>query len=86
MQRLLDEIDLHVVAMLLLIAPALFLSWWPLIVLLLVPQGRIYVRSFWDYPAFGRRSWTYLIANEFLVVGSVGILAGGRFALTMTWR
>ncbi|HKB01514.1 MAG TPA: hypothetical protein VKD90_04800 [Gemmataceae bacterium] len=81
MRRLCDEIDLHIVAMLVLMAPALCLGWWLLVVPLLVPQGRIYVRAFWDYPAFGRRPWAYLAANELLVVGAVGALAGLRVAV-----
>src|SRR5437762_1772997 len=39
--RLWGEIDLHIVAMLLLLAPAGFLGWWGLAAPLLIPQGRI---------------------------------------------
>lgn len=78
MRTLWDEIDLHVVAMLVLLAPALLVGWWVLVVALLVPQGRICTRAFLDYPSFGRRPWAYLIANELLVAGTVGAAAGVR--------
>jgi hypothetical protein len=80
LRRLWREIDLHVVAMLLVFIPALCLSPWWLVVPLLVPQGRIYVRAFRDYRAFRRRPWAYLVANELLVIGMVGAGAGVRLA------
>jgi hypothetical protein len=81
MRRLWAEVDLHVAAMLGLLSPALCLSWWWLPVPLLIPQGRICVRAFLDNPASGPRPWTYLVANELLVVGAVGAVAVVRFAL-----
>jgi hypothetical protein len=81
MRRLWAEVDLHVAAMLGLLSPALCVSWWWLLVPLLISQGRICVRAFLDYPAFGRRPWTYLVANELLVVAAVGTVAVVRFTL-----
>lgn len=81
MPRLWDQIDLHIVAMFVLLAPALCVGWWLLPVPLLVPQGRIYVRAFCDYPAFGRRPWAYLAVNELLLVGLIGALVGFHFAV-----
>ncbi|AWM35585.1 hypothetical protein GobsT_67400 [Gemmata obscuriglobus] len=81
MQRLWSEIDLHVAAMLLMLAPAACLSWWGLAIPLLVPQGRIGTRAFVDYPAFKQWRWAYLAVNEVLVFGTVGLLAGVRFAV-----
>jgi hypothetical protein len=81
-RRLWGEIDLHVAAMLLMLAPAVCLGWWGLAAPLLIPQGRIGTRAFVDYPAFKQRPWAYLTANEILVLGFVGLLAGVRFAVT----
>lgn len=80
MRRFWSEIDLQVVAMLLLFAPTLCLNWWLFPVPLLVPQGRICVRVFWDYPAFGQRPWAYLAANELMVGVVVAAVAGIRVA------
>jgi hypothetical protein len=74
MRRLWGEIDLHVAALLVLLAPGLCLGWWWLAAPLLLPQGRIGTRAFVDYPAFGRRPWAYLAANELLVLGAFGVL------------
>ena len=41
---------------------------WYQLVLLLIPQGRILTRALWDYPAFGRPSGAYLLANERVVL------------------
>lgn len=82
MRRLWGEIDLHVVAMLLILAPVAFLGWWGLAILFLVPQGRIGTRAVVDVPAFGRRPWVYLFVNELLVIAVVGLLAVGRLAIT----
>jgi hypothetical protein len=57
------------------------MSWWWLAVPLLAPQGRVYVRAFWDYPTFGKRPWAYLAANELLILGTVGALAWMRAML-----
>ncbi len=82
MRWLWGEIDLHVAAMLLMLAPAAFLGWWGLAVPLLMPQGRIGTRAFVDYPAFKQRPWAYLTANELLVSVVVVVLAGVRFAVS----
>ena len=64
------EIDFHVVAMLLLfVVLAAFLPSlpWLLIVLGIIPQGRILTRAFGDFPKQQRPAGVYLIANEILV-------------------
>ena len=83
MRRLWGEIDFHVAAMLLLLAPAVCLGWWGLAVPLLIPQGRIGMRAFVDYPAFGRRPWAYLAANELVVSVVVAVAAGARVAASV---
>lgn len=75
MRRICTEIDLHIVPMLVMLAPAVCWSWWLLPVPLLVPQGRIFARAFWDYPSFGQPAWPYFVANELLVIASVGLVA-----------
>ncbi|MBI4661231.1 MAG: hypothetical protein HY735_20605 [Verrucomicrobia bacterium] len=63
-------IDFHVVAvLLLLLALAAFLPHrlWLLIVLAIIPQGRILTRAFGDFPKQQRPAGAYLIANEALV-------------------
>ncbi len=85
MRHLWEEIDLHVAFILLLVSPVACLGWSSLIVPLLVPQGRIGVRAFWDYPSFGQRPWAYLAANELLVLVAVAVLAGVRVAFTAVW-
>jgi hypothetical protein len=83
-QRLWNAIDLHVAFMSALLAPFAYLGWWWLAVPLFAPQGRIYVRAFWDYPAFGKPARVYVVANELLVLSIVGILAAIRFAAQAT--
>jgi hypothetical protein len=64
------EIDFHVVAMLLLLVVlAAFLPPlpWILVVLGIIPQGRILTRVFGDFPKQQRPARVYLIANEVLV-------------------
>ena len=64
------EIDLHVAAMLFLfLVFAAFLPHlpWLLLVLAIIPQGRILTRAFWDFPKMQRPAGVYLIANEVLV-------------------
>lgn len=70
---MLDEIDLHITQMMLFILPlgAIISANAPghykllgLAVVLLLPQGRIYVRAFWDYPSFGKPKTPYLIVNQ----------------------
>lgn len=74
MSQFWHELDLHVFSILLLCAPIGLLSGWWLLVPLLLPQGRIGVRAFVDYPSFSRCPYCYLIANELLVVVVVAIL------------
>ena len=62
-RQLWDEIDLHIVLMLMFALPWLCLSWWWLALPLLIPQGLIYVRAFVDCPSFDRQSWAYLVAT-----------------------
>ena len=80
-RHLLDEIDLHIVAILVVLSPAALLSSWWLLGFVLLPQGRICVRAFVDYPTFGRRKWPYLLANELLVLMTGGVLAWLHVAL-----
>lgn len=64
------EIDFHVVAMLLLLVVLVaFLPPlpWLLVVLGVIPQGRILTRAFGDFPKQQRPAGVYLIANEVLV-------------------
>lgn len=70
---MLDELDLHITQMMLFILPlGAIVSFnapghYKLIgpgLALLVPQGRIYVRAFWDYPSFGKPKAPYLIVNQ----------------------
>lgn len=82
MQMFLDEVDLHVAAMLIMMAgPAGLLGGWWLAILLLLPQGRIGMRAFADYPSFGRRPWVYLAANEFVVGATTAATIGIRYAV-----
>ena len=81
MLRLWDKIDLHVAAALVLLAPAAYLGWWGLAGLFLVPQGRIVTRALVDHLAYKRPSREYLVANEILVLGFAGVLAGLRLAI-----
>lgn len=81
MRRLRDEIDPHIAATLLMLAPFVCLGWWWLAVPLLVPQGRICTRALVDLPLFKLRPWAYLVANEAFVCGFVVVLAGVRFAI-----
>jgi hypothetical protein len=80
LRRIFGSVDLHIVAMLLLTAPILLLAlpfFWGLLGIALFPQGRIYVRAFWDYPKFKRASWPYLVANEGLVLAVVALCLTG---------
>lgn len=71
MPTILNEIDLHVVYLLLILLP-LALLWntspWSFLVVALIPQGRILTRALLDYPRFNRPAAPYLAANESLVV------------------
>jgi hypothetical protein len=82
MTAIFQEIDFHVVALLLLLLVlAAFLPHlpWVLIVLAIVPQGRILTRALHDYTRFKRPAAGYLIANETTVVTTV-------FICLMIWR
>ena len=68
MRKLWDSVDLHIVLILVLACPVVFLSSWWLALPLFAPQGIIYVHVFWDHPAPGPRPWAYLVANELLVL------------------
>ena len=67
MSRIWTEVDLHIVAMLVLSVPVAFLSWWWLALPLVMPQGRIYFHA-WDTRKSGGRAWPYVAANEILVM------------------
>lgn len=79
MTAIFQQIDFHVVAMLLtLLVLAAFLPHmpWVLIVLAVIPQGRILTRALHDYPKSKRPSGGYLIANEAVVASAVVICLG----------
>ena len=79
MTTIFKEIDLHVIVILLmLLVLAIMLPHWPwvLIVLAVVPQGRILTRALIDYPSFKRPAGGYLIANEIAVALSVAACLG----------
>jgi hypothetical protein len=79
MTAIFQQIDFHVVVMpLLLLALAAFLPHmpWVLIVLAAIPQGRIFMRAFHDYPRFKRPAGIYLIANEVVIASAVFICLG----------
>ena len=86
MRRLLNEIDLHVVAVLVIVVPPMAAisclrpspGWVWVAVVLLIPQGLICVRAFGGYPTVGKRFWLYLIGNELLVFGVVGLTVAIR--------
>ncbi len=76
MRAIFQEIDLHVVVILaVLLVPTAFLPHapWLLVVLAVIPQGRILTRAFCDYPRFKRPAAGYLIANEAAVAAAVVI-------------
>ncbi len=47
----------------------------PLAIVFFVPQGRIYIRAFWDYPKFKKQKAPYLIANEFQTISATLVCA-----------
>jgi hypothetical protein len=70
---MLDELDLHVTQMMIFLLPlgaivgANMPGYYKLIgvgAVLLVPQGRILVRAFWDYPSFNKPKGPYLLVNQ----------------------
>lgn len=79
---ILNEVNLHIVAMMVLGAPifALPFSFWvELLLLVALPQGRIFTRAYVDYPAFKRPSWPYVVANEGLVLGVAALAVAGWY-------
>jgi len=76
-----DELDLHIIPLVLmvfilgLVIPSAFLVW-PVGAIVLIPQGRIFVRAFWDYPKFGKPKAKYLFVNEVFVILSVLLFIG----------
>lgn len=81
---MLDELDLHITQMMLFLLPLGAIisantdGYHKLIglgVVLLFPQGRIYVRAFWDYPSFGKPKAPYLIVNQAQTLLAVSICA-----------
>jgi len=69
-----QELDPHVVVMLImLLVVAAFLPHvpWLLIVMAVIPQGRILTRALLDYPRFKRPAAGYLIVNEAIVATAV---------------
>jgi hypothetical protein len=90
MRKICQEIDLHIVAILILFLPWPFLlllfslretALFALVIPLLLPQGRIFTRFFWDYPAMGQARVRFLLVNECLVLGSVAAVVGLVFFL-----
>jgi hypothetical protein len=73
-QAILQEVDIHIVYMsilLLVLAVLVSLEWSVLlggILLGVVPQGRILMRSWGDYPTFNRPILLYFLTNEILVL------------------
>lgn len=64
------EIDFHILYILLLLVVAMAFVpplRWLLILVGIIPQGRILTRAFGDFPKKQRPSGLYLIANEVLV-------------------
>ena len=81
MPRTWTQIDLHIVWILLLSFPVVFLGTWWLILPLAMPQGRICCHAM-DKRKSGRPCGAYLVANEMLVVVVVGIFLGVCLLLT----
>jgi hypothetical protein len=85
MRRLLEELDMHVVVLLLVLAPlactgarvwiVFGLAW------SVLPQGRILVRAFVDNPSLGESPWPYFLSNEGMVLAVIGVSAGIGLAL-----
>jgi len=71
------DFDLHVTQILVLFvvlgsivgyqAPAEY-KHLPVLLGLVIPQGRILVRAFWDYPSLNKPKAPYLLANELQAV------------------
>jgi hypothetical protein len=78
MRSLVDEIDLHIVPLLVVFTPLFYLGGWCLLPAILVPQGRIFVRVLSGYPTCVNRPWRYLAVNELLVLGSVAMGFGAQ--------
>jgi len=78
MKVLWEEIGLHIVYLVAMLTPAFWFSsgWWHL-VLALIPQGILLTRTN-DYFRLNRRPWTYLLANELLVLCWAGLFIGLR--------
>jgi len=76
-----DELDFHVIEIVLmifivgLVVPVEYYIWVAKVIFI-IPQGRIFVRAFFDYPKFGRAKGMYLLINESFVTLSTGIFIG----------
>lgn len=81
MQRLWDQIDLHVAALLLVSAPVGLLGGWWLAVPVLLPQGVIVTRAI-DRSASQRSPWPGLLANELLVCAVALVVVGAQLVFT----
>ncbi len=82
MKRIFQEIDIHILYIqCLLLAGVAVLPHrtWALLILAIIPQGRILTRAFNDYPAFKQPVAGYVIVNEAVVVASVA-------TCLMLWR
>jgi hypothetical protein len=76
MKRLFQEVDIHIlyIEILLLMGAAVMPHRvWVLVILAVIPQGRILTRAFIDYPAFKRSAGGYVITNEAIVVVAVAL-------------
>lgn len=85
MSRICAELDVHVVALLVLCSPiVLFNEWW-LGVPLVLPQGLLLTRAV-DIRKSGGQMWTYLGANELLILATVALLLGLQIVIRGTAR
>jgi len=81
MNKLWLNIDFEALYIIMFCALTIIFSWWGLLVVGLLPQGRILGRAFGDVRIFERRLWPYLIANETVLLAIITLLAGARLAV-----
>ncbi|PCJ29158.1 MAG: hypothetical protein COA99_19740 [Moraxellaceae bacterium] len=76
-----DEIDFHIIPIVLMtFILGMTLPFdcylWLAAIIFITPQGRIYVRAFWDYPRFKKPKGMYIFINEVFVSVSTGLFIG----------